>query len=274
MREFRCNRFHKDGTPIIKDVEIADYAEELIGDYNPKYLDKPWEMDALRFVEYYLGATVDFVDIYCEAGEQIAGAAVFNKEHIKLFDRDNMCTRVETFDANTILIDNSTMQKGKESFARFTILHEGGHICLHPSVFRRQDGQMSMFDLLPAEGSNVICCRNTSIDRRQRKLKTQEDFREHQANTFAAAIAMPRRVFMEIAGKALRQMGCKEGYYLLPTLHEDDYDPCADSLAEYMGNVFKVSKSAARVQLRKLKLIKTQWEEYTERQQMKIQGII
>ena len=37
MREFRCSRRHKDGTPIIKDVEIADYAEELVGDYDPLY---------------------------------------------------------------------------------------------------------------------------------------------------------------------------------------------------------------------------------------------
>ena len=123
MREFRCNRHHKDGTPIIKDVEIADYAEELVGDYNPVYLEEPWNLDALRFAEYYLGATVDFVDIYCEEGEQIAGAAVFNTERIKLFDRENMCTRVETFEENMILIDNSTMQTGKETFARFTVLH-------------------------------------------------------------------------------------------------------------------------------------------------------
>lgn len=271
MREFRCNRHHKDGTPIIKDVEIADYAEELVGDYNPVYLEEPWNLDALRFAEYYLGATVDFVDIYCEEGEQIAGAAVFNTERIKLFDRENMCTRVETFEENTILIDNSTMQTGKETFARFTVLHEAGHICMHPSVYRLPEGQISMFDLMPSEGRSVVCCRNTSIDRRQKKLVTQEDFREHQANTFAAAVAMPRRIFSEIAKEAIRKMGCEEDYYKLPTLWETDYDPCADSLAEYMGKVFRVSKSAARVQLRKLKLIKTDFEAFTERQQLKIQ---
>lgn len=87
---------------------------------------------------------------------------------------------------------------------------------------------------------------------------------------FAAAITMPRKIFTEIGIDAIRQMGCEDDYYVLPTLHESNYDECADSLAAYMGRRFNVSKSAARVQLRKYGLIKTSWEEFQERRQSRL----
>lgn len=271
MLEFHCRRHAKDGTPIIKDTEIADYAGALVRDYNARYIDEPWLLDPLKFSEYYLEANLDFVDIYCEEGEQIAGATVFNRENIKLFDREHMRTKCETFEPNTILIDNETMKEGRETFARFTVFHEDGHLCMHPRVFREDPQQMSMFDFMePAAPKSVICCRKNNIEDRKTKLVTQEDFREHQANVFAAAITMPKKIFTEIGIAAIRQMGCDDDYYVLPTLHESDYDECADSLAAYMGRRFNVSKSAARVQLRKYGLIKTSWEEFQERRQSRL----
>lgn len=270
MLEFHCRRHTKDGTPIIKDTEIADYAEALVRDYDARYLEEPWELDPLKFSEYYLGANLDFVDIYCEEGEQIAGATVFNRENIKLFDREHLRTRCETFEPNTILIDNETMKEGRETFARFTVFHEDGHLCMHPAVFRINPQQMTIFDMIEQDTpKSVICCRKNNIEEKRHKLVTQEDFREHQANTFAGAITMPKRIFTEIAVRAIRQMGCADDYYVLPTLRETDYDECADSLASYMGRRFNVSKSAARVQLRKYGLIKTSWEEFQERSQQR-----
>ena len=59
---------------------------------------------------------------------------------------------------------------------------------------------MSLFDFMnPDMPKSVICCRKTNIEDRKNKLVTQEDFREHQANVFAAAITMPRRIFTDIA---------------------------------------------------------------------------
>lgn len=263
MLEFQCNRHANDGTPIIKDAEIAEYAERLIRDYNARYLEEPWNLDPLKFSEFYLEATLDFVDIYCEEGEQIAGATIFNREKIRLFDKENLRTRCEIYDANTILIDNGTMKEGRETFARFTVLHEDGHLCMHPSVFRNCPGQMNIFDIVRSEEPrNVICCRKVNVEEYGSKLVTQEDFREHQANVFAAAVAMPKRIFIKIATDAIKKMGCSEGYYVLPTLRGSDYDACADSLVTYMGQKFNVSKSAARLQLRKYRLIRTSWEEY------------
>ena len=259
MLKFQWDRFASDGTPVVRDEVIAAYAERLISDYNPEYLERPWELDPLRFTEHYLKANLQFVDLYYEDNEEkIAGATVFKEEKIRIFDRENLCTRMETFEGGTILIDNETMEEGHEAFARFTILHEGGHFCLHPSVFQNRNRGMNHIECgIPF---SAICCRKSGIEEKRTELKTQEDFREHQANVFAAAIAMPGKVFTEIARDALLQMGCEEGFYELPTLRETDYDECADSLYSYMANKFRVSKSAARVQLRKKGLVLTTWE--------------
>ena len=270
MIEFTCQRFADDGTPMISDTQIEAYAEELISDYDKKYIGEPWELDSLKFSEYYLGANLDFVDIYCEEGEQIAGAAIFNREKVKLFDRENLGVRFETYEPNTILIDNETIKPGKEAFARFTVFHEAGHLCMHRSVFQMQTRKIEGFSLpvkedmqLPwnTEGTGqVICCRRRAIEGHREGLVTQEDFREHQANVFAASILMPKEIFREIAIDGVHKMGCRGDYYCMPTLRETDYDPCADAFLAYMAERFRVSKSAARVQLRKHKLLRMSWE--------------
>ena len=134
---------------------------------------------------------------------------------------------------------------------------------MHQGVFRNTEGQMDIFSFISEQsGRNVVCCRKSELEgNRRTTLKTPEDWREHQANTFAAAIAMPKHTFDRIAEETIFKMGCPEGYYVLPTLRETDYDPCYDSLAAYLGSMFKVSKSAAKVQLRKHRLVRTSFEE-------------
>ena len=259
MLQFQWDRFASDGTGEITWAPIAAYAGRLISDYNPDYLRRPWELDPLRFTEHYLKANLQFVDLYYEDNEeQIAGATVFQKEKVRIFDRENLCTRMETFEGGTILIDNETMEEGHEAFARFTILHEDGHFCLHPSVFQNCNRRTNHTESgIPFR---AICCRKSGIGEERHALQTQEDFREHQANVFAAAIAMPKKLFTEVALDALIKMGCDEDFYELPTLRETDYDDVADSLYAYMAHKFRVSKSAARVQLRRYGIVLTTWE--------------
>ena len=145
MIRFECTRFAKDGTPVVKDIDIINYAEQLLLDYDPALTLEPWNLDPLKFTEYYLGANLDFLDIYCEEGTQIAGATVFRDTNVKVFDREHLCTRLEPIEANTILIDNETMKEGKETFARFTILHEAGHYCMHASVYAEKTQQLQDF---------------------------------------------------------------------------------------------------------------------------------
>lgn len=253
-------------TPIVKDTDIQDYAETLLQDYKPKLLQEPGKVNPIHFVESYLEAVVDYQDIYYpENAPAIAGATVFNDDRILVFDRE--AKRIKPIDvaANTVLIDNSTMDDGKEGFAAFTVLHEGGHLCLHPAVYRRMGGQLSFFDN-HKDGDYVVCCRRSSLEggcAKRSKLTTQEEFREHQANVFAASIAMPRQTFVPAAQELIRKCGFKNGVFVMPTVMDWDYNLGVSAIEEALSDLFGVSKAAANVQMKRLGLLMTE-EKYLE----------
>lgn len=270
MIDFHCSKRHRDQTPVVKNTDIMDFAEAQVGDYKPKLLKEPGKIKSLHFIESYLGANVDYMDIYYpENTPQIAGATVFNDDIVRVFDKENLCIRKQRVPANTILIDNSTMQPGKEGFAQFTVLHEGGHFCMHSAVYRRCDGQLSLFDfgLQKEEGASVVCCRMNALEGVARSRDytkwTQEDYREHQADVYAASVAMPRQTFVPTAMELNRKAGFRDGIFVTPDELDWDYELGVTALTENLSNIFGVSKAAANVQLKRLGLLMTE-DEYLE----------
>lgn len=78
MIKFRWSKVDKkDNTPILKDTEIDDLAEMLLEDYKPQLLKEPTPINYLHFLESYLGATIEFMDIYYDK-KPIWGATSFN----------------------------------------------------------------------------------------------------------------------------------------------------------------------------------------------------
>lgn len=213
-----------------------------------------------------MAATVDYQDIYYEENSSpIAGATVFNDDKVLVFDRENMCVRPIDVSAGTILIDNSTMQDGKEGFSKFTHLHEGGHFLMHPAVYRRVENQLSFFDFgQDSPGSHVAACKRSSIcgssGEKRPRLVTEEDFREHQANTFAAAIAMPRRTFIPCAQAMIRRAGFPEGIWVEDDVMDWDSELGLSCLVDRLAEIYGVSRSAAKVQLKRQHLLMTQTE--------------
>lgn len=266
MIDFHCKTRHKDMTPIVKDTDIQEYAETLLQDYKPKLLQEPGKINPTHFVESYLEAVVDYQDIYYpENAPAIAGATVFNDDRILVFDREEKRIKPIDVAANTVLIDNSTMDDGKEGFATFTVLHEGGHLCLHPAVYRRMGGQLSFFDN-HKDGDYVVCCRRSSLEggcSKRSKLTTQEEFREHQANVFAASIAMPRPTFVPAAQELIRKCGFKDGVFVMPPVMDWDYNLGVSAIEEALSGLFGVSKAAANVQMKRLGLLMSE-EKYLE----------
>ena len=124
---------HKNNnTPILFDREIDDFAHEVLADYKPGLLRKPSAIRFEHFLESYLGATLLYEDIYHDDPERpIFGATAFRDSTLKVFDRENKCVKKIGVSANTVIIDNFVMQRGKEGLATFTGLHEGGHILIH-----------------------------------------------------------------------------------------------------------------------------------------------
>lgn len=273
MIEFRCKNYHSgDRTPIVKDLEIMDYTEALIADYKQSLLKEPGTINPEHFLESYLGATLDYQDIYYEEdANAIAGATVFNDEKVLVFDRDNMCVRAIDVEANTIIIDNSTMEEGKEGYSLFTHLHEGGHFCIHPCVYRRMPGQLSLFGE-EDDREHVVKCKRSSLEKRKGRLVTQEDFREHQANVFAATAAMPRQTFIPAAREYIRKVGIgnKRGMIVLPDEFDWAYEIGKDDVICPLTDLFGASKAATEIHMKRLGLIVTETQYMDQYRQVSV----
>ena len=259
MIQFRCDRWDSTDTPVLSNNEIRARAEALVGDYKPALLRRPGRVNGIHFLESYLGATVDFQDIYYDEGEPpIAGITVFDTDRLRVFDRERLRTRLITVKANTVLLDNATQAEGKEGFGNFTALHEAGHLWMHPRAYRRYPafGQNILCCRRSDPGENSICCRKTTIGiplpRGGRRL-TPAQAREHQANVFAAYVMMPRHTFLPLAKQLIREEGFADG--ILIDYEDWETDSILDRIAKQLTEIYGVSATAAKIHLRDLNLI-------------------
>ena len=257
MIEFKWSKVDakNSNTPILKDSDIDDLAEMLLQDYKPKLLHEPSKINYWHFLESYLGATVEVHDIYYEeeAGP-IWGATAFNEEALKIFDREHSRISHIRVGRGSIIMDNSVMEDGKEGLALFTGLHEGGHWWLHPGVFTRNHKQLSLFG--EATTPSVVCCRRPQIENscKKRSFKTGEEWREHQANYFASAVAMPKATFIPFCQSYLKEAGICEKRIVTGIDHRLDRIAFFD-LPFRVTEVYGVSMQAATVKLKKFGLI-------------------
>ena len=108
-----------------------------------------------------------------------------------------------------------------------------------------------------------ICCRKESIDSGNsntvgsRKPMTAVQWLEHQANYFAAALAMPDATFKPFVIDFLREHGVFSGSIEMGS--DDDLDIIADELLPgQIAEVYGVSKLAASIKLKKSGFINIQ----------------
>lgn len=271
MVEFHCSRKAKDGTPVITDLELQDYAESVLEDYKPALLKEPGKINVDHFLESYLGVTLEYQYLYNEEGTpQIAGATVFNDDRVKVFDRENKCVRTIEVSADTIIIDSTLVDEKRDTYVLFTGLHEGGHFVAHPGVFRRLEGQLDLFGGMAARYPSTLRCRRDVVFGRHYKPRftTQHEHREHQANTLAAAWAMPRPTFIPVAQEAIRRAGFKDGILVYDHEFDLDFDVVIPEIIKSIARVFGVSKAAATVQLKRQGLMMTKNEYMQSRHQM------
>jgi len=135
-------------------------------------------------------------------------------------------------------------------------LHEGGHITMQWHVFTGETIDGYEYD--PDYGSEVseevppyVCCRRENIesDANQNKARTAKEWREHHADYFAAAIAMPNATFKPFVINFLRN----NNYYksVITIGSNEDWDILADDLLpDAIREVYGVSNRAARIKLR------------------------
>lgn len=256
MIEFNCPNRKYDGTPVVCDLEVMAYAEAQVGDYKPELLKSPGKINALHFVESYLGAAVDVQGIYnIIPGMGINGITVFKDAMIPVREDGKSVSKL--FPAGAIIIDSDVMDR-EDGFAQFTIVHEGGHFCMHYPAFCGQDilAARSMMD--------KIMCRSNMLetDRPENRKWTDRDFMEHQANVYAASILMPRPTFVPFVMALNKKAGYRDGIFVRPSIDPffqyRDWYVFLDEIGQKIAETYGVSESAAFVHMKRCGLIRTE----------------
>ena len=241
-------------TPILYDREIDEYAHAVLKDYKPLLLKEPGKINFQHFLESYLGASIEYHDIFNDDPERpILAMTIYGSGEVKVFNRENGCVSRIKVPERTVIIDNAVMYPGKEGLALFSGIHEGGHIAMHWDVYSK-----ILEDEVESSGYNAsaVYCRRDNIEyipkgNTKMQKRTAEEWREHQADYFAAAIAMPNITFMPFVRSILRENG-----YYKPSItigRDEDLDILADDIIpDAISEVYGVSRRAARIKLRKL----------------------
>ncbi|GHV32070.1 hypothetical protein FACS18949_01970 [Clostridia bacterium] len=260
MVKLKPHRF-MNGAPVLYDREIDEYAHRVLMDYNPELLREPGTIDFTHFLETYVGARLMYEDIYYEDGDTPTLAlSTFESGNVRVFDEDDESVRRVFVRSRSVVLDNALTKPGKESLALFTGLHEAGHLLIHWNAMTGEDydedGGADEIEDDEYESDAIVCCRRENIESfgSGKPQRAPEDWLEHHADYFAAAIAMPNNTFIPFVKRIMRENGYFKGAITVGA--DDDLDILADDIIpDAIREVFGVSKRAARIKLRKTQLV-------------------
>jgi Zn-dependent peptidase ImmA (M78 family) len=238
--------------PYITYDALENYAEAVVADFASERLKIPGELDVDRFIEYYLGLTVEFHRICYD--RRILGMIAFNDGIIDVANEVTGLPEALPVRKGTIVIDTSLTQKRSIPRLRFTMMHEGaGHWLLHRKAF-------SVNNPLGSAGGykNQYIAAKEGRDDYSRSLKEQNDNQrmERQADFLASAILMPRPA-LRVAYKDFFSFYGEKPRRIIRGASTAD-NCYARLLPEYVAKIFNVSKHAALIRLEKLTAIVSQ----------------
>lgn len=230
------------GLYLLKKENIEDIATSVLKDYSPQNLEYPIALNDDDFLQEYLGLSIKqkYIGTF-ESG--ILGAIVMTDE-LEIPSYDEMfrpTILLETF--GNVLI--SPILAGRENTPRrrYTKIHEASHSLLHQPYY----------DLKANTNNNasLVACRK--IETYNSKKKTDEDWKEWQADYLAAALLMPKDIFYSYVHSLLFQRGVHKGY-LVEGQYQDKLTFM--SIIDDISKKFKVSHRAAQIRMLHLGLIR------------------
>lgn len=220
----RIKRFHKNWNPTQEIFELTKDDIELqvmrdLQKYSKAYYDKyqksaPEKFDVDNFISELWNFEIKFESIKQPEGEEILG-----------------CLRPEN---KEIIVDSD--QCHNDGRINFTIAHEAGHLSLHASMLRLENGRIVGWRDKPIQPQFVSPEKNKKLDINQKRM-------EWQANKYAGALLAPKyKVY-----KSLEKLGLiKEQKQTAPV----DLANNAQALMEEFG----FSRQALEIRLSDLKI--------------------
>lgn len=236
-------RTKSNNVPILSKQEIEGISERFISEFCPEALEKPQPVDVEKFVEGYLGMTLDFQ--YLSSDGRYLGMTVFNDtDKVIIFDAENKQADYLHANARTVIIDNRLLAENQRHRYRYTMGHEAGHDIFHSAFYYFDPAQISLFDGMPEfEKTPMVQCRLNSFEKLSQTGNTKQwsddDWMEWQANYFSSAFLMPRPAMMKLAEYCKKKHMTESG------------------IISKVSEVFDVSAQSATYRCRELNIIKS-----------------
>ena len=175
-------------------VKIEEYAYEFLLENSPESLTKTMQTDIEYIVENKLKINLQYLKL--DYNKNLLGMTIMNPMKVKYLDENSQVVE-EIFDRNTILINEFlATEKNQEHRLYFTLAHEIGHWYLQRKDAYIDSGQQNLFGQEAIKSSINRFVDNIDIFKfKRKKLVTEEDWLEWQANYFASCILMPKKMF-------------------------------------------------------------------------------
>lgn len=176
-------------------VKIEEYAYEFLSDNSPDSLNKSIQTDIEYIIENKLNINLQYLKL--DTTNNLLGMTIMNPMKVKYID-ENLQIVEGIFDRNTILINEFlAIEKNQEHRLYFTLAHEIGHWYLQRKDAYVDSGQQSLFgsDSIKSNVNRYIDNIDIFQKLKSKRLVTEEDWLEWQANYFASCILMPKGTF-------------------------------------------------------------------------------
>ena len=231
--------------PYITYDALDAYGEAVLHDAIPGALDAPCPVDALWFLEFYLGMEVVYHRLSYD--RKILGMTAFNAGYVQIRDEQTGEPDALYVKAGTVIIGPVLTLPRNAARFRFTAMHEGVHWLIHRKAFSADNpcGSVGKFE------NQYLAAKEGRIDYSRSQLeRTDLERTERQADFSAAAILMPKttlrmafRDFFRFYDEKPRRL-VRGG-----SMVDDCY---AEQMPAYVAKLFGVSKRAALIRLEKL----------------------
>lgn len=176
-------------------AKIEEYAYEFLLENSPDSLNKAIQTDIEYIIENKLNISLQYLKL--DTTNNLLGMTIMNPMKVKYLDENSQIVE-GIFDRNTILINEFlAIEKNQEHRLYFTLAHEIGHWYLQRKDAYVDSGQQSLFgqDAIKSSVNRFIDNIEIFQKLKRKKLVTEEDWLEWQANYFASCILMPKKMF-------------------------------------------------------------------------------
>lgn len=221
--------------PILSSQQLEERAYETLAAYDKELLHKTKQIDVYDVIEKLLDVPYDWK--YLTPNQSVLGATVFNSGYVWVWPepvyRNGMMPIKLPVKKGTILIEATLTESDSKGRENFTVMHEVFHQILHKDYFINAHTDYVHF-------SKTIEYNNEG----HKKLITELDFIEYQANHSAACFLMPRELVIESFEKKFS----KKLYSVLKETYIND-------LIREMADEFNTSETAMKYRLNNLKVL-------------------